>query len=207
MTYHGIDLKTNIFPTLDDEQKRQIHLEAGNVLQLPSDWTGKFQLVNQRLLIAGLSKENWNTAVDEIYRVLAPGGWVQLVEASHCKSGEATQRHFEMLRDLFVKRGLLLDCVEHIPNVLKDAGFDQVKAQRYEISLGGSADEDGTSAKARKNFVGVYKGMQAPIVAMGIRTEAEFREIVEDLEKEWESDAGARTIFYIFVAQKPFTLA
>lgn len=145
--------------------------------------------------------------MDEIYRVLAPGGWVQLIEGSHCKSGEATQRHFAMLRDLFVKRGLLLDCVEHIPNILKDAGFDQVKAHRYEISLWGSADEDGIGAKARKNFVGVYKAMQAPIVAMGIRTEGEFREIMEDLEKEWENDTGARVILYTFVAQKPSTLA
>lgn len=203
----GIDLKTNIFPELDDVQKQHIRLGAGNVLQLPSDWTSDFQLVNQRLLIAALSKENWNTAVEEIFRVLAPGGWVQLIEASHCVAGEATQRHFSMLQDLFVKRGLLLNCIEHIPNVLKGTGFDKITTQRLEISLGGGDDEDGMKAKARESFIGAYKGMQTPVVKMGIRTEGEFKELVEDLEREWESNAQSRVIFYAFTAQKPFVSA
>ncbi|KAG1809615.1 uncharacterized protein BJ212DRAFT_1279401 [Suillus subaureus] len=202
-TFCGIDLKTNIFPELDDVQKKHINLGAGNILQLPNDWTNNFQLVNQRLLIAALSKENWNTVVEEIFRALAPGGWVQLVEASHCVAGEATQRHFSMLQDLFVKRGLLLNCVEHIPNVLKHTGFDNITTQRLEISLGGGDDEDGMKAKARESFVGVYKGMQTPVVKMGIRTEGEFKELVEDLEREWESNTRSRVIFYAFTAQKP----
>lgn len=202
-TFCGIDLKTNIFPELDDEQKQHIHLGAGNVLQLPNDWTSNFQLVNQRLLIAALSKENWNTAVEEIFRVLAPGGWVQLIEASHCVAGEATQRHFSMLQDLFVKRGLLLNCIEHIPNVLKGTGFDKITTQRLEISLGGGEDEDGMKAKARESFIGVYKGMKIPVVKMGIRTEGEFGELLEDLEREWESNTQSKVIFYAFTAQKP----
>lgn len=202
-TFRGIDLKTNIYPELDDGQKQHIQLGEGNVLQLPNDWTSDFQLVNQRLLIAALSKENWNTAVEEIFRVLAPGGWVQLVEASHCVAGEATQRHFSMLQDLFVKRGLLLNCVEHIPNVLKSTGFENITTQRLEISLGGGDDEDGMKAKARESFVGVYKGMQIPVVKMGIRTEGEFMELVEDLEREWESNDQSKVIFYAFTAQKP----
>ncbi|KAG2124863.1 hypothetical protein DEU56DRAFT_826295 [Suillus clintonianus] len=202
-TFHGIDLKTHIFPKLDDVQKQHIHLGAGDILQLPSDWTDNFRLLNQRLLIAALSKENWNTVVEEIFRVLAPGGWVQLIEASHCVAGEATQRHFSMLRDLFVKRGLLLNCVEHIPNVLKGTGFDNITAQRLEISLGGGDDEDGMKAKARESFIGAYKGMQAPVVKMGIRTEGEFKELVEDLEREWENNAQSKVIFYAFTAQKP----
>lgn len=203
-TFRGIDLKTNIFPELDDVQKQHISLGAGNVLQLPSDWTSDFQLVNQRLLIAALSKENWNTAVGEIYRVLAPGGWVQFIESSHCVAGEVTQRHFSMLQDLFVKRGLLLNCVEHIPNVLKGTGFEKITTQRLEISLGSGDDEDGMKAKARESFIGAYKGMQTPIVKMGIRTEGEFKELVEDLEREWESNAQSKVIFYAFTAQKPF---
>ncbi|KAG0702268.1 hypothetical protein DFH29DRAFT_830611 [Suillus ampliporus] len=203
VTFRGIDLKTSIFPELDDEQKQQIHLDAGNVLQLPSNWTGKFQLLNQRLLIAALSQENWNTALREIYRVLAPGGWVQLVESGHCVSGEATRKHYAMLQDLFAKRGLLFNCIDHIPNILKDTGFDNITAQRHEIRVGGAGDEDRMTAKARESFVGVYKGMQTPVVTMGIRTEGEFKELVEDLEREWESHAQSKIIFYVFIAQKP----
>ncbi|KAG1798251.1 uncharacterized protein HD556DRAFT_1440588 [Suillus plorans] len=203
VNFHGIDLKTNIFPELDDIQKQRIHLGPGNILQLPNDWTSNFQLVNQRLLIAALSKEMWNTVVDEIFRVLAPGGWVQLLEASHCSAGEVTQRHFSMLQDLFVKRGLLLNCIEHIPNVLKSAGFDNITAQRLEISLGGGEDEDGMEAKARESFIGAYKGMQTPVVKMGIRTEGEYVKLMEDLEREWETNAQSKVVFYTFVAQKP----
>ncbi|KAG2360324.1 hypothetical protein BDR07DRAFT_1335840 [Suillus spraguei] len=201
--FRGIDLKTNIFPELDDVQKRRIRLGAGNVLRLPNNWTSNFQLVNQRLLVAALSKENWNTAVEEIFRVLVPGGWVQLVEASHCVAGEATQRHFSMLQDLFVKKGLLFDCIEHIPNVLECTGFYKITTQRLEISLGGGDDDDGMKAKARESFIGAYKGMQTPVVNMGIRTEGEFKKLVEDLEREWESNTRSKAIFYAFTAQKP----
>jgi SAM-dependent methyltransferase len=203
VTFYGIDLKTNIFPTLDDEQKRQIHLEAGNILQLPSIWSGKFQLVNQRLLMGGFSKENWDAALKEIYRVIAPGGLVQLVETSHWESGMAAQKHTAMFQDLFVKAGLLPDCVEHIPDMLKDTGFDQFKMQRHEIIIGGPGDEDEMNVKARKNLMGVFEGIQTPIVSMGVRTEAEFKEIMEDLEREWENNAQSKVTYKIFVAQKP----
>ncbi|KAG1804673.1 uncharacterized protein BJ212DRAFT_885749 [Suillus subaureus] len=202
-TFYGIDPKTDIFPRLDDEQKRRIHLDAGSVLQLPSTWTDSFQLVNQRLLMTAFSKENWDTALEQIYRVLAPGGWVQLVEISQCISGERSREYYAMFRDLFSKRGVLNDCADHIPKFLKDAGFDQVKAQRCEVSIGGPPDSDGINAGARESFIGANKRMLSTVVTLGIRTEEEYKEMVEDLEKEWESEAQSKMIFYIFLGQKP----
>jgi len=45
--------------------------------------------------------------------------------------------------------------------------------------------------------------MQTPVVKMGIRTDGEYKEMMEDLEREWEDNAQSKAIFYIFVAQKP----
>lgn len=201
-TFYGIDLKTDIFPRLDDEQKQQIHLDAGNVLQLPSLWTNSFQLVNQRLLLTAFSKENWVTALEQIYRVLVPGGWVQLVEISECMSGETSREFYAMCRDLFSKRGVLNNCTDHIPKFLKDAGFDQVKAQRYELCIGGPPDSEGMNAKARESFTGANKRMLSTVVSLGIRTEGEYKEMVDDLDREWESNAQSKMVVYIFLGQK-----
>ncbi|KAG2039916.1 S-adenosyl-L-methionine-dependent methyltransferase [Suillus americanus] len=202
-TFYGIDLKTDMFPRLNDEQKQQIHLDMENILQLPGLWTDSFQLVNQRLLMTAFSQENWDTALEQIYRVLAPGGWVQLVEISQCISGERSREFYAMFRDLFSKRGVLNDCADHIPKFLKDAGFDQVKAQRYELSIGGPPDSGGINAEARKSFNGANRRMLSTVVTLGIRTEEEYKEMVEDLEREWENDAQSKMIFYVFLGQKP----
>ncbi|KAH9841078.1 uncharacterized protein C8Q71DRAFT_743255 [Rhodofomes roseus] len=49
--------------------------------------TGRFKLVHQRLLIAALRSWEWTVALREIFRVLQPGGWVQLGEVGPWKAG------------------------------------------------------------------------------------------------------------------------
>ncbi|OCB87580.1 S-adenosyl-L-methionine-dependent methyltransferase [Sanghuangporus baumii] len=49
-------------------------------LSLPSDWDGSFDFVNQRLLIGAFTVEQWKMALSGYFRVLRPGGVLQLIE-------------------------------------------------------------------------------------------------------------------------------
>jgi len=156
--YYGIDISSNLFPAVDENIASTLHFSKGNILTPKGKWAEQsYKLVNQRLLIAALSAEDWKTVVGNIYKLLAPGGWVQLVEANHCWSGEATERHRTVLKRIFEKRGLLLDPIHNIPDLLEEAGFTTVNTKDYEISLGKWAGKDGE--EARDSCIGVYRGM------------------------------------------------
>ena len=75
----AVDIEPRLFPT---SHPKNIEFRVESVTQLPSDWSNSFSLVHQRLLLAALQIPEWPTALGEIYRVLRPGGWVQLAESS-----------------------------------------------------------------------------------------------------------------------------
>ena len=202
--YYGIDISSNLYPTLGETLGSSIHLSEGNILTPKGKWAEQsYKLVNQRLLIAALSAEDWKTVIGNIYNMLSPGGWVQLVEADHCHSGEATQRHRDLvLKRVFEKRGLLLDPVYDIPALLRDTGFANVNTKACEISLGKWAGNDGV--EARDNCIGLYRGMKDPVVkVMGILSSSEFDALIDDMEREWDNNQGSKVRYNVFYAQKP----
>lgn len=149
-----------------------------------------------------MSAGEWKTAIGNIYKLLSPGGWVQLVEANHCHSGEATERHRAVLRRIFEKRGLLLHPVYDIPALLQDAGFVEVNTKGYEVNLGKWAGEDGV--EARESCIGVYRGMKHPVVnVLGMLSSFEFDSLVDQMEQEWDSTPGSQVRYNVFYAQKP----
>lgn len=202
---YGIDITTNIFPVVDESIAPNLHFSQGNIVAPQGKWAeNSYKLINQRLLIAALSAEDWKTVVGNIYNLLAPGGWVQLVEANHCYSGEATEKHRAVLKRAFEKRGVLLDPIYNIPALLGEAGFVAINTKDYEISLGKWAGKDGE--EARDSCIGVYRGMKHPVVdLMGLLPAREFDLLIDQMEEEWDSIEGSKVRYNIFYAQKPET--
>jgi ubiquinone/menaquinone biosynthesis C-methylase UbiE len=68
----------DVFP--NNIRPPNVSFQVGNVLgRLPfSDNT--FDFVNIRLFIIALKKQEWPIVVQEIYRILKPGGYIQMVE-------------------------------------------------------------------------------------------------------------------------------
>lgn len=200
--YYGIDITQKLFPVLNDDVASRLHLSGGNILKLEDEWSKRvYKLVNQRLLIAGLSAEDWKNAIGNIYKVLSPGGWVQLVETNHCHSGDATERHRAVLKRIFEKRGLLLDPVRNIPDLLHEAGFVGTGTREYEVSMGKWAGEEGV--EARENFIGVYRGMKHPVMNEMSMSSPDFDSLIDEMEQEWDSMPGSKIMFNVFYAQKP----
>lgn len=200
--YYGIDITQKLFPVLNDDVASRLHLSGGNILKLEDEWSKRvYKLVNQRLLIAGLSAEDWKTAIDNIYKVLSPGGWVQLVETNHCRSGDATERYQAVLKRIMEKRGLLLDPVVKIPDLLHEAGFVGTGTREYEISVGKWAGKEGV--EARENFIGVHRGVKHPVMNEMSMSSPDFDSLINEMEQEWDGMPGSKIMFNVFYAQKP----
>jgi hypothetical protein len=76
------------------------------VLDLPASWTDNFALVHQRFLWVALTLPEWKIALENLFRVTAPGGYIQLGEVGEVTSGLATARFTNIMCELFKSRGI-----------------------------------------------------------------------------------------------------
>ncbi|KAF9028861.1 hypothetical protein BDP27DRAFT_1375682 [Rhodocollybia butyracea] len=127
----GIDINRHLFPT---EYPHNIAFAIHTVTNLPDSWSDRFKVANQRLLAGALTSEQWGTALSELYRVLKPGGWVQLLETgpeTTAYSGPNTKLFIDAFIALYASKGLALDIHE---TILAQAGF--VNVQKRTIAQG-----------------------------------------------------------------------
>lgn len=203
---HGIDLTSRLFPTT---YPQNIQLSVQNVTSLPIDWTSKFHYVHQRLLVGALSREMWKMAISEIYRVLKPGGWVELLEA--CASfttqvGPYSAKMGRLVNALFVHRNLLLGDQDALPKMLAEVGFVGIQRISHFIPLADSAGKAGVDG--RTNFCDFMASLKTPILNAGglgiIDSEEEFDEAALKTREEWRSSSDAVQEMSTFYAQKPY---
>ncbi|EGN93487.1 hypothetical protein SERLA73DRAFT_189647, partial [Serpula lacrymans var. lacrymans S7.3] len=165
ITYYAIDISSKLFPPIN-KRPRNTHHSVVSATHLPAQWSNKFTLVNQRLLIAALQIPEWEATLKEIYRVLIPGGWVQLLEpSSQILSGPLTVKLTNLLNDLFTSRNMLFDISGHLPQMMVNAGFRNLHAEIVDIPFGKWAGQDGVDG--RDDFMGAFRGLKTPVLLAG----------------------------------------
>ncbi|CAG8798714.1 11467_t:CDS:2, partial [Racocetra persica] len=82
-------------------------IEANILERLPFD-NDTFDFVFQRLLFAGIPENEWHSVINELVRVLKPGGYIELFELDFQYSimGPATTKIINGIINLFHERGL-----------------------------------------------------------------------------------------------------
>ncbi|KAF8797800.1 S-adenosyl-L-methionine-dependent methyltransferase [Phlegmacium glaucopus] len=199
--FHGFDIESRLFPKSHPDNTS---FSKASVTSLPGQWDETFSFVHQRLLIAALQKSDWQRAIGEMYRVLSFDGWVQLAEVGAWRAGAITAEHQALVKSLFSAKGLVLDCATYIPNMLRQTGFVNIHIEERSIPLGKWAGEQGVNGA--KNFIGVFRAMKTPILKAGglglVHSEAEFDNLLSNVQREWDETPGAEIRFYVFYAQK-----
>jgi ubiquinone/menaquinone biosynthesis C-methylase UbiE len=80
-SFHGIDMTAHDFSNTA-EKLANFEFTVGNLLEgLPFE-DNTFDYIYQRLLFLGLNDEGWATVLNELLRVLKPGGYIELLEVS-----------------------------------------------------------------------------------------------------------------------------
>ncbi|EIM91400.1 uncharacterized protein STEHIDRAFT_49603 [Stereum hirsutum FP-91666 SS1] len=198
---HGIDIDTRMFPS---SRPSNISFSINSVTNLPAAWSDHFDYVHQRLLVVALKGSEWSKAMKEMYRVLRPGGWVQLLEAGKWKAGAVTIRLEELIRKVVASRQMLFDVIDELPRLVEEGGFVKVTVDKRTAPLGRLGGPQGRDIA--KNFLGVFAAMKTPVLAAGgfgiVASEAEFDELIEATRKEWDEFEGAQIEFVAVYGQK-----
>lgn len=76
-TFHGIDASC-VFP--ENIKPANVEFVLGNIAKEIPYADNTFDYVHQRLLLLGLTNDDWDNALKELYRVLKPGGYIEIAE-------------------------------------------------------------------------------------------------------------------------------
>lgn len=177
------------------------------MLKLPDAWEKSFDVVHQRLLISALRSSEWPTAIRELFRVLKPGGWVQLGELGDWpvpSPENAIAKHKHAHMEFYKLRGFDLGIAKKLPELLRVTGFVNVTSEVLRIPLGkkwGRVGVDGAH-----NQADVFRSLKGQIVSAGgfgvVKSEEDYDELMDGVEREWDEIEGYAIEFHIIYAQR-----
>ncbi|KAJ4465077.1 hypothetical protein J3R30DRAFT_2951639 [Lentinula aciculospora] len=142
-----IDISSKQFPATHPPQ---MHFSENSITKLPNpEWNNRFSYIHQRLLIGAMNDTLWRSAVAEIFRVLKPGGWVELLEIDfkllRWGVGPHSKRLAGLIRDMCAGRGVIVDLNVYLPALLKGAGFLEVQCLPRRVQIGGEKVDQSVS--------------------------------------------------------------
>ncbi|KAF9449393.1 S-adenosyl-L-methionine-dependent methyltransferase [Macrolepiota fuliginosa MF-IS2] len=184
----GIDIAPNLFPQ-PSTLPLNVKFHVQSVLTLSPEWTNKFDFVHQRLLVLGLREAEWKIALSEIYRVLKPGGWVQLVEINNSEES-----------------GPMLAMFSKWQKYVKEAGFSDIRLTWHYSPAGKWAGQEGL--KGKKNILEFMRAVREQMVKARLEFgfaagESGFDKLIEDVEQEFDSHYETRTRYVMICGRKP----
>ncbi|WP_052890808.1 class I SAM-dependent methyltransferase [Thermogemmatispora carboxidivorans] len=180
----------------------------GDILQgLPFD-NDSFDFVHQRLLFLAIPLPAWPGVVQDLARVTAPGGWVELAETGTALEdwhpcGQATQEFCRLAAQLASLRGIDTDAVPRsLECYLEEAGLVNIHGQRFAVPLGEWGGRIGSLMAL--NVCEGWKAISAPLAARFGKPEQEVLALIEQAHREW-NEFHTSCHFAVAYGQKPLT--
>ncbi|MBX5459331.1 MAG: methyltransferase domain-containing protein [Thermogemmatispora sp.] len=179
----------------------------GDVLQGLPFANDSFDFVHQRLLTGAIPLTAWPGVVQELARVTAPGGWVELLEVGtalqdYMPSGPATQEFNRLAAQLAALRGLDVESIvlRSLARYLEGAGLINIHYQPLDVPLGEWGGRIGSLMAL--DLREACKAISAPLAARFGRPEQEVLALIDQASQEWDE---FRTQWHFAVAygQKP----
>ncbi|KXN86225.1 Demethylmenaquinone methyltransferase [Leucoagaricus sp. SymC.cos] len=205
----GIDIVSKLFPARETLPPN-VTFQTMSILDLPTEWTNRFTLVNQRFLIAGLRYSEWVTAINNMCRVLKPGGWLQLLEPTGLMDAGPTGNIFHLLleriRQLQGINGVFPNCGDVLKRLAEEAGFEEVTVTYYEAPVGKWGGDVGI--QQRDILVQVLTAMKGVVLknnGFGVVSGQEegYEQFIYDWVKEVDEERKPMQPYAMICARKP----
>ncbi len=188
----GLDLSTSSFrePIPDN-----CLLRIGNVLTGLPFPDAFFSFTHQRLLVAGITVDNWPRVIHELVRVTRRNGWIELVETDHLmvNAGPATAKMHELIEVISKNLGFDGTVIHHLGDFLVQEKLQGVEMQPIRIPVGEWGGRVGSMMK--RDFLAATKGLKGRYSTSAGITGVEFDRMANAMAEEWETYHSS-CIFY-----------
>ncbi|KAJ4487689.1 hypothetical protein J3R30DRAFT_3400392 [Lentinula aciculospora] len=154
--------------------------------------TDTFSYIHQRLSVFAMNDSLWCSAIAELFRVVQPGGWIELLEAEASQDSEwSIGPHSRQLQ--CVTRRVSIGG-ESTPSVEENKGEGNMKRKGY------SSEE----------WWDLWMGVKDPVVDGGgygfVKTREEYQTLLDAAFLEWKNSTEANFTLHVFLARKPSKL-
>ncbi|CAG8520408.1 23509_t:CDS:2 [Cetraspora pellucida] len=145
-----------------------------------------FDYVFQRFMSYAYTKDEWPRAIDEIFRVLKPGGFVEFMEPSPFlfDIGPVNQRLWEAQTSIMDQRGADSYTYEKLEKLLENNGeFENIKKEVKTIRHGENVDPKLNKVDIN-NLINILVGLKVFMTKLLQVSDDEYDEMLKTAEKE-----------------------
>nr|Q6Q870.2 RecName: Full=N-methyltransferase sirN; AltName: Full=Sirodesmin biosynthesis protein N [Plenodomus lingam] len=204
----GTDISPAAFPN-PPPQNTSFHIQSITD-PWPASWQNTFDLVHQRLVLAGTTPTGGLDAVRNLAGLAKPGGWVQLIEGKLLAESQRTRfpalhRFHSFIERMLPGFGWNIRAGLMVGGWLGEVGLEEVGEMEVEIPVGRANGDGRLGAMAEKNLrdvMGVWRQASSKLPADSPFKASELEEIFVDWDKEIET-IGSLLRFAVVWGRRP----
>jgi ubiquinone/menaquinone biosynthesis C-methylase UbiE len=176
---------------------------AGNVFEGIPFSDGSFDFVHMRLLFTAIPADRWQSVINELGRVVRPGGWVESVESGNLlNGGPAVAMVLTWLNQVMARRGVIIDAGNHVAEMLPAAGLANIHTQTINIPTGAYGGRLGTMMA--QDLFSAFSSLGGFVVNSGLASKEEFDGMMQEFRAELNApECQCITPFFICYGQRP----
>jgi SAM-dependent methyltransferase len=194
-----LDERSESFQSLD-KRPHNYRFALGNVLEGLNFPSESFDFVHQRLLFFAIPSARWPLVLQDLCRVTAPGGWVEVAEGhfGYTPEGPATQRLVEVSLDALLKRGIDPRVGPMLGEQLIQAGLVNVQTRVVDLPVGAWGGRVGSLLAT--DLAAAHTSAKPLALSMGMSDET-WTSLFNGMRQEWEQQQSSWP-FYIAYGQR-----
>ncbi|KAL9552153.1 hypothetical protein MBANPS3_003909 [Mucor bainieri] len=193
----GVDM-CDVFP--NNIRPPNVSFQVGNALERLPFSDNTFDFVNIRLFIIALKGEEWPVVIQEAYRILKPGGYLQIVECGMLERGNDFVKYAgKIFKEVIESRGQEAYIAFKLQSLLENQQFRVHHYENKDVYLGKS---DALSKEFLWDACNIFKSAQAVLQdPLGCNPD-NYPQFLNRLYKELQKQPDAMWSFSICIGQK-----
>lgn len=172
-----------------------IFIQADILGELP--FAGRlFDFVNQRFQAMNIPRDRWQGVVQEMTRVTATSGWVELAEMGVAYGAPAVNQLSQWMSMLLSQYNVDIDIAAHLDTLLQDAGLAHIRIEMFTIPIGKFGGH--VSRWCAENLRLLFQRLREPILTARIATTQAFDTAIAQFQAELQTTHCVAPLYAAF---------